>query len=416
MRLHPQSRLARAMATIARWTSRLWLGAALAAAVATLTTPLAAAPSYDGWFKTGPGAAQSWSFRETLGDALRLAIQPKNPPSGAPRKRVMVLYPKASSAYDVAITRVLEAFVENSVGAEFTVINFDNDDRRGAAALHLAETGDYDLILSMGSASTAWLHQYYRGGAIPVVSVCSKDPVELGQIEGYDQGSGSNFAFTSLNMPIEVQFAFLLDFRPQLRNLAILVSSENVSALLTQARPMAALARGRGIEVLELAVQDPEQARAELTSIVGAAVETMRANDPSLANSVFWITGSTAVFAEIATINRHADRVPVLSVATEVVRPGDDSAVLSIGISFESNAHLAATYAIDVLTGRAQAGELKVGVVSPPDIAINFRKARQIGLEIPLSFFESATFIYDYEGRVIRDAGQGLRARTTPGS
>src|SRR5688572_18035154 len=125
---------------------------------------------------------------------------------------------------------------------------------------------------------------------------------------------------------------------------------------------MAALARGRGIEVLEIAVQDPEQARAELTSIVGAAVETMRANDPSLANSVFWITGSTAVFAEIATINRHADRVPVLSVATEVVRPGDDSAVLSIGISFESNAHLAATYAIDVLTGRAQAGELKVGV------------------------------------------------------
>ena len=54
-------------------------------------------------------------------------------------------------------------------------------------------------------------------------------------------------------------------------------------------------------------------------------------------------------------------------------------------------------------------------MVSPPDIAINFRKARQIGLEIPLSFFESATFIYDYEGRVIRDAGQALGARTTPG-
>jgi putative ABC transport system substrate-binding protein len=131
---------------------------------------------------------------------------------------------------------------------------------------------------------------------------------------------------------------------------------------------------------------------------------------------VFWITGSTTVFAEIATINRHADRVPVLSVATEVVRPGDDSAVLSIGISFESNAHLAAIYAVDVLSGRARAGELKVGVVSPPDIAINFRKARQIGLEIPLSFFESATFIYDYEGRVIRDAGQGPGAGALPGS
>ena len=87
-----------------------------------------------------------------------------------------------------------------------------------------------------------------------MVSVCSKDPVELGQIEGYDQGSGNNFAFTSLNMPIEVRFAFLLDFRPQLRNLADPGQREPQRAADPGATDGAALAPGRGVEVLQLAV------------------------------------------------------------------------------------------------------------------------------------------------------------------
>jgi putative ABC transport system substrate-binding protein len=98
----------------------------------------------------------------------------------------------------------------------------------------------------------------------------------------------------------------------------------------------------------------------------------------------------------------------VLSVVPDVVKEGEDSAVLSIGISFQSNAHLAAIYGADVLAGRAKVGDLKVGIVSPPDIAINFLKAREIGLEIPFSFFESASFVYDYDGRIVRNNGKAV--------
>ena len=76
--------------------------------------------------------------------------------------------------------------------------------------------------------------------------------------------------------------------------------------------------------------------------------------------------------------------------------------MLAIGISFESNAHLAAIYAFDILTGKYKSGDLKVGLVSPPDIAISFLKAREIGLRLPFSFFESASFIYDYDGKAVR--------------
>ena len=47
-------------------------------------------------------------------------------------------------------------------------------------------------------------------------------------------------------------------------------------------------------------------------------------------------------------------------------------------------------------------GDLKVGIVTPPDISISFMKAHQIGMKIPFSFFESASFVYDYAGHAVR--------------
>jgi putative ABC transport system substrate-binding protein len=291
---------------------------------------------------------------------------------------------------------------DRRMNVEFTVQNFKNEDGLGQAAIEAAETGNYDLILSMGSESTAWLWANYRGGRLPVVSVCSKDPVLLGQVADYDKGSGTNFAFTSLNMPIDAQMSYVMQLRPELKNLAILVDAQNVSAVQTQATPAKEYARARGVRVLDLVVKNPKQVKEELSVMVRDAVNVMRKNDPDLANSLFWITGSTTVFAEITTINAHSYRVPVLSAVTDVVQPGDDSAVLSVGISFETNAHVAAIYVTDVLDRRRVVGQMHVGVASPPDIAINFRKAREIGMKIPFALFESATRVFDNEGQQVR--------------
>lgn len=390
--------------------------ALLALVVASLVYRQAAAdePAYASWFRHPPELRQGWRIDEVPGNPNQVDIR-RALAADAPAHRVTVLYARASSAYDVAIGKLLEVFEAKGLNIAMTVVHYANDEARARDAVRQAETapvvqGMARLILSMGSETTAWLHENYRGAAVPVVSVCSKDPVELGQASGYDVGTGSNIAFTSLNTPIDVQMAYLLQLKPRLQNLAILVDEKNVSAIQTQALPIARAAERRGIRALMVEVKRRRHAREELTGLVPDAVASMRKNDPMLDNSVFWITGSTYVFNEIATINQHADRVPVLSVVPEVVRAGADSAVLSIGVSFESNAYLAAIYATDVLTGRAKAGELKVGLVSPPDIAVNFRKAREIGMTIPFAFFESASFVYDYEGNAVRSNGRNLGA------
>ena len=366
-----------------------------------LSTLAASAPAQEKfaskWFRYGPGVDTAWTISADPAKPLQQARA-----SSASSKRVLVLYPRPSSAYDIAITKILQEFDAKDVDATVTVINFEMNDVRGTESIQFAENNKIDLIFAMGSESTAWLFDNYRGGKIPVVSVCSKDPVQLGQIKDYERGSGSNFAFTSLNVPVEVQMAYVKELRHDLKNLAVLVDSKNVSAVQTQAEPIASFARQTGIQVIWGAVQNPSKAREELVPIVQSAVQTMRKSDPDLSKSLFWMTGSTSVFLEIRTVNEHADRVPVVSVVPEIVKAGPDTAVLAIGVSFESNAHLAAIYGAQILAGRAKAGDLKVGLVSPPDIAISFMKAREIGLRIPFNFYESASFIYDYEGRPAR--------------
>ncbi|MCX8101061.1 MAG: hypothetical protein N3D77_07485 [Geminicoccaceae bacterium] len=371
-----------------------------------------AVADFASWFRIEEARTVDWLVEPVEGDPLQAVIRRKTRGTG-PLRRALVLYPRPSPAYDIAISKMLEVFAAKGLDIELLAFNFQRDDGRGAAALQMLEDGGFDIVLSMGSESTAWLHQYYRKGSVPVVTVCSKDPVALGQIANYDEGSNTNFAFTSLNMPIDVQLAYLMDFKPGLKNIGILVDSKNVSAVRTQAKPMQQAAAAQGINALYLAVQNPAKAKEELAKLVAEAVGQMRAQDPTLDRSLFWITGSTAVFKEIATINQHAGRVPVISAVPEVVREGDDSAVLSIGISFESNANLAAFYATEILAGRVAPGRLKVGIVSPPDIAINFRRARQIGLDVPLSFFESANYIYDYDGRLVRRLGEPVAAASS---
>ncbi|MGI9435994.1 MAG: ABC transporter substrate-binding protein, partial [Geminicoccaceae bacterium] len=324
-----------------------------------------AASVHAGWFRHKENITGAWTFSENAAEPDHVMVKSTVSGKGKP-KRVLVLYPKRSSAYDIAMSKILDVFASKNMAIEFQIINFGNNDGRGAAVLDLVEEEKFDLIFSMGSQSTAWLHQYYRNGDTPVVTVCSKDPVALGHINDYDSGSGTNFAFTSLNMPTEVQVAYLMDFMPGLKNLGILVARNNISAVRTQAKPMQEAIGAKGINAIYLAIHNPAEAKDELKKLIDDALVEMRKTDPSLGHSMFWITGSTSVFREIESINRHAGPVPVLSAVPEVVQAGDNSAVMSIGISFESNGYLAAVYGYDVIMGNAAVGNLKVGIVSPP--------------------------------------------------
>lgn len=364
------------------------------------------------WFKLKPDAEKSWKMLTDPNNSLQFKLVEQDKENQGLNQKVFVLFPRQSSAYNTAMNTILSIFHVKKIPAVFTVVNFDQQQELAEKALALAKAEKFDLIFAMGSESADFLYNNFQimlpNKAIPVVSVCAKDPVILGQMKDYETGSNSNIAFTSLNVPVAVQMAYLKKLKPNLRNIAVMYDKQNKSAIETQFKPLVSVAEKYQINIIEVAVNQ-ETAQEDLQQEIPVAIEKIVQTDRDMENSIFWITGSTSVFQEIATINQLADRIPVLSVVPDVVAAGENSAILAIGVSFESNAYLAALYGTDILQGKSRVDQLPVGIVSPPDIAINFRKSRKIGLKIPFNFFESASYVYDAEGILVRDRGQTLR-------
>ncbi len=328
--------------------------------------------------------------------------------------RILVLFPKQSSAYDIAMAQILDVFTEKRLAAEFELWNFHGQVERGQAIFEHAAERQIDLIFSMGSQTTSYIVDHQVTGSIPVVTVCSKDPVLMGQAAHYERSGRSNIAFTSLDVPVESQIAYLRQLNPNLDRVAVVYASANESAVMTQVEPLRSASAPLGIRVLDVAVRDQDDAREELAGLLPRVLADMEEEGPARLKGIIWITGSTSVFQELDLINRLAGDIPVLSAVPNLVRAGDESAVLSIGVSFENNARIAAIYAYRILIEGARPSRMPVALVSPPDIAINFRKAMEIDLKIPFHFFESASIVYDHRGVLVREKGRTLKSSVLP--
>ena len=319
----------------------------------------------------------------------------------------MLLIPTRSEiAYSTSVNTILQVFRQHGLPVRFSVWFYNGDETVAREALQWAYDQPVDLIMSVGSVATVFLHKEHRGHRIPAVTSASKDPVASGQVADPKTGSGSNIAYTSINVATDTLVAYLRRLVPMLSTIGVLYSRDNDSAIRTQVMPLQQAADELGLQVVDISVANDATASADLQAAIPAGLEAMRRNDPELRRSVLLVTGSTAVYERIAEINRLSGRVPVVSMLPDVVRPGADSALLSIGVNQSSAVALAAVYAKDVLLGRADPGKMPVGTVSPPDLAINFLVAQRIGIAIPFSFFESATFVYDPDGRAVIEFGQ----------
>lgn len=325
----------------------------------------------------------------------------------SPRFRLLLLIPfKSVTAYSIGVDIVLETFRHQDIPAAFEIWLYGNDEAIAAEAVSWAEANGIDLIMPVGSRAAAFAHDTYSGGRLPVVTNSAKDPVLLGQMPDYERGSGTNIAYTSNTVPIRLFVSYLFQLLPDLKNIGVLYAATNRSAIEAQVTPLHDVAESFGLTVLDVAARGGDRLEGDLVAGMARVRDQMMRTDPALKASAWVVTGSTSVYQRIDLINSLAGRAPVVSTLPEVVRTGDDSAAVSIGINQSTAVQLSAYYAISILTEGVDPGTLPVGVVAPPDLAINFRVARQIGLRIPFRFMEAATFIYNYDGRQVRAFGQ----------
>lgn len=365
------------------------------------------------WLKLSKISLQNWKADYTFRNGIqRLEISPDWPEEKQELlKTIYSIVPKKSSSYVLATNKLLEVLYSEGIRANITIRNFSKNKDEGLSALKEAEALNADLIFTMGSEAAALVHENYKNGKIQVVTSTNKDPVLLGQVKDYEHGSKTNIATTTLNIPVEIQLNYLKELIPGLKNIALMYNRNHKQVMATEVVPARKNFTEKNYRVLDVVVDSPDSAVNMLSQAIPKAIKQMKQTDPDLSKSVFWITSSTSIFSNMETVVKYTEKVPVVSSVPNAVKEGDASAVLAIGIDRRNNAHLASIYAVKILKDEAKAGDLKVGVVAPPDIALNFKIARKIGLKIPFHFFESAAFIYDYSGKQVRAFGEKVKPK-----
>jgi putative ABC transport system substrate-binding protein len=323
---------------------------------------------------------------------------------GSSNFKVLILSPKWSSAYDESTSTLIEHFNKLGLKARFILFNYEGNEEQAYSIVKTAERNNIDLIYSMGSSTTSLLTRVYSNGVIPVVSVCSKDPVSMGQVDPLLGISNNNIAYTSLNINVSTQIAYFKEkFLSKLAHIAVIYDQNNPSSYVTQVKPLIEYLQNSDDEITLKLI------KVDLTESINTLAQNMAQfvrKSEQLGDSLFLITGSSELFSEIKTINNHAATIPVVSVTPSHVTSGDSSVFMAIGVSFQTNAILAANYGYRVLIDHTLPGKLPVGIVSTPDISINFLKKPDKRLKVPFGFFEDAVMIYNYEGNAVRLPGQ----------
>ena len=389
--------------------SKVWLWCLLSILVWSVNSPLAAASANISWMVFSDVNKHNWSGRIESHTPSRLYVKSNAEVAGSSPKKILVIVAKKSGSYKLALNKLLEVFFQEKYAAEFEVVNIAGSETVGLALLTQAQSQGFDLVFTMGSEAAALVHKYYTNGPLPVVTSINKDPVTLGQVNSYTAGSGTNIATTTLNVPIDIQLNYLFQLNPKLKHVALLYNHNHKQVVATEVKPFRKAMIAQGIRVIDVTVESRDKAREQLEKSLPEAMDLLREIDPTLNNSLVWVTSSTAIFSNLDIVSQYSKGVALVSTNPNAVKAGGESAVVAIGIDRRNNAHLAAIYALRILRDKENPGDLEVGVVTPPDIALNFKVARELGLKIPFTFLEGASFVYDYHGELVRSFGQNVR-------
>ncbi|EIE1195363.1 MULTISPECIES: ABC transporter substrate binding protein [Vibrio] len=320
---------------------------------------------------------------------------------------VWVLVSRKADSYDVALSTILKVFRREMPNVSFRAFLLPKSQEELVAWTKAADI-KANMIYTVGSHATVLLHKVYAGGKLPVVSVNAKDPVLLGLTDNY-HSSGNNFAYTSLNLPADITLSFLRRFKPSLTQIGVLYAKSNTSAYLTQFLPLQKEAEKQGLTVFPIEVDEnnPELA---LQHVMQTTVESMKVNDGNLRQSLLWLTGSSSLLNRLDEVNLYSEQLPLLTAVPDAVNGTQQSALMSVGVGFENNAHQAALYGIEVLKKGAAPASLPVGVLSPPDISISFKQAGRVDTQLPFVLIEMASDIYSQDGKLVRSAGMSMES------
>jgi putative ABC transport system substrate-binding protein len=203
---------------------------------------------------------------------------------------------------------------------------------------------------------------------IPIVFVAAGDPVGTGLVASLARPGGNITGLSNQTGDLAgKRLGLLREVAPDLRRLAIMVRTENVSAA-SETREVQAAAETFGIQVVPLEIHS--------ASDIAPALDALKSRADAL-----YVTVDSLVTVHAVRINTIAlgARVPTMHGARELVTMGG---LMSYGADFPDLWRRGADYIDKILRG-AKPADLPVQQPTKFELAINLKTAKALGLEVP---------------------------------
>jgi putative ABC transport system substrate-binding protein len=243
-----------------------------------------------------------------------------------------------------------------------------------AAAARRLEEEKVDLIYAVATSVALTVKQATR--RVPIVFYAGTDPVTVGLVASFRQPGGRLTGIHGQNTDLTAKRLELLkEMLPAVRRVVTFYAPDNPAAQLSVKFAREA-ARSLKVELLERPVASVEELQAGLHAL-----------RPGEADALLYVSDAmVGSQAQMMIDTARARRLPtMLSHKTSVAK----GALASVGDSYYAIGRASAKHVQRVLLG-ADPGTLPVEQLDRPEVALNLKTAKALGLTIPQSVLARA--------------------------
>ncbi|MDY0241123.1 MAG: ABC transporter substrate-binding protein [Rhodospirillaceae bacterium] len=291
------------------------------------------------------------------------------PPALAAEKEIRVTaivdHPALDSCRKGAIEALAEQGFADGKGARIEFQSAQGDvGTAGQIARKFA--GDKpDIIIAIATPSAQAMVAAVRGNT-PIVFSAVSDPLAARLVADLDHPGGNVTGVTD-RLPLERHLALIQEIVPGVTRIGALFNPGEANSVAEIAR-FTALAKAKGITIVEGAAPDTNSVQSSARSLVGKV------------DAFFVPLDNTVVSAMEAVVKVGIDaKIPLFVADTDSVRRG---AVATVGFDYHSLGRQTGIIAANILNG-AKPGDIPVREVETLQLVVNPASAARMGVHLP---------------------------------
>ena len=273
----------------------------------------------------------------------------------------------------------LEKYLKGKSDAKFeiTVKNAQGDNGTADTIAKQFVSEDVDLIYSIATNASQAVVNATGGTDIPVVFNAVTDGVEAKLVTSNEK-PGGNVTGVSDAAPLEKQLEMIRELLPEAKKIGMIYNIGEVNGKL-QVKQVEKLASKYNFKIVKKGVS--------ATTEIATAAEQLAGD----VDCIYNITDNMVVSATASITDKaNAKNIPVFAAEDGQMKAG---LLASDSISYEKLGEQAGSVAYDILVNGKKAGDIPVETAKDTTLYINKKVAEQLGIKIPDSLAERATFV-----------------------